>query len=436
MTTKKILGRWDSVAISIGIVVGVGIFRVPSEIAQQLQSPSLILAAWLLGALISFAGALCYAELVCLYPESGGDYVYLRQAYGKLTGFLFAWSELLITRTGSVAAVALLFGEYGCSLFDIDLSFASLLAIGVVITLSAVNLYGLRIGSRLQNVLTVIKMLALTGIIISGFATAGQPQNSFALKGASFDFTTITALAVALVPILWTYGGWRDNVFLAGETKEAHRAIPFALLSTCFIVASIYMAMNVLYLWRLPMEQIVQSKLIATDLLLVLFGTAGARAVELIIVVLSFSVINALLLTGSRIAHAMGEDNRFFFALSKVDEKTDTPRRALLFNCIWACLLIVVTGQFEKLIYFTGLAVWIFFAMVTVAIIILRRRKNKDQKDVFRTPLYPLTPIVVALVSLALAAGTIKHEPYDAAIGTAIVLAGIPLFYLQKRRKD
>lgn len=434
MSSGKILGRWDSVAISIGIVVGVGIFRVPSEVASQLQSPTLIIVAWILGALVSTLGAFCYAELASIYPKSGGDYVYLRECYGRLTAFLFAWSELLITRTGSVAAVAILFGEYFCALVNLPAAGAGLMAVLVVMLLSALNFLGLKFGSRLQNIFTILKVLALSIIILAGFATLKTPANSFDCQSLSLSPSLLTAVCVAMVPILWTYGGWRDNVFLAGETKEAARSIPFALISTCFIVASIYLAMNVLYLLWLPMSLIQSSKLIASDLLQVLFGGAGAKIVEGLIVVLSFGVINALLLTGSRIAHAMAEDNRFFSVLCHMDRKTMTPRKALFFNCLWSCVLILLTGRFERLIYFTGLAVWIFFGMVAISIILLRRRQaNSEDNEIFRVPGYPLTPILVAGVSFCLAAGTIYHEPGDSLIGIVIVLAGIPVFIFQGR---
>ncbi|MBK9144298.1 MAG: amino acid permease [Candidatus Melainabacteria bacterium] len=440
MSSGKILGRWDSVAISIGIVVGVGIFRVPSEVASQLQNPTLIIIAWILGALLSTLGAFCYAELASIYPKSGGDYIYLRECYGRLTAFLFAWSELLITRTGSVAAVAILFGEYFCALVDLPAASAGLMAVLVVVLLSALNFLGLKIGSRLQNIFTILKVLALSMIILAGFATLKTPANSFDCRSLSLSPSLITSVCVAMVPILWTYGGWRDNVFLAGETKEAARSIPFALISTCFIVASIYLAMNVLYLLWLPMSLIQSSRLIASDLLQVLFGGGGAKIVEGLIVILSFGVINALLLTGSRIAHAMAEDNRFFSVLCHMDRKTMTPRKALFFNCLWSCVLILLTGRFERLIYFTGLAVWIFFAMVAISIIILRRRQensdeNQSGREIFRVPGYPLTPILVAGVSFCLAAGTIYHEPGDSLTGIVIVLAGIPVFVFQGRRR-
>lgn len=432
MTTNKILSRWDSVAISIGIVIGVGIFRVPSEVAGYLNSGLWVLVAWFLGGVFSFLGALCYAELASIYPSSGGDYVYLKECYGKCTAFLFAWSELLITRTGSVAAIALMFGEYTSSLFNASAEFIQPLAVAIVVALTITNLYGLKTGSRLQNIFTIAKVLALIAIFICGAMFLHPPKTDFAVSELIKPQSSVFfGLFTALVPILWTYGGWRDNVFLAGETKDAERSIPFALLITCFTVTFIYVGLNFLYLYHIPINEVAQSKLIATDLFQVLFGKAGAKFLEALIVLFGFGAINALLLTGSRIAHAMANDNGLFKMLSKLDDRTHTPVRAIIFNGLWSCLLIYLIGNFEKLLFFTGLAVWIFFGMTAISVIILRSRGNSDESS-FKTPLYPLIPIIVALVSFLLAISAYQEFPTESFWGSIIVLLGIPVYFIQK----
>lgn len=352
---RKILGRWDSVAISIGIVLGVGIFRVPSEVAVHLSSGVWILFAWVLGGIFSLLGALCYAELVALHPHSGGDYVYLKEAYGKVVGFLFAWSELLITRTGSVAAIALMFGEYLCSLFGMDRGLIRVAALAVIAVLTATNLFGLKQSSRLQNLLTVVKVSALVLIIVACATSSRPPVTVFDLSELTHPtLNVLTAVCLALVPIMWTYGGWRDNVFLAGETKDAATSVPFALMMTCAIITVIYSAMNFMYLTFIPVDTMKTSPLIAAALLKIVFGEIGAKLFEGLIIVYALGVINGLLLTGSFLAKAMSQDNRLFQYLEKTDERTGTPLRAIVFNGIWSCLL-VLTGTFEMLLFFTGL---------------------------------------------------------------------------------
>lgn len=435
MTQEKILGRWDSIAISIGIVIGVGIFEVPQQIASFLDSGALILLAWLVGGLFSFAGALLYAELSSIYPTSGGDYIYLRECYGKCTAFLFAWSELLITRTGSVAAIALIFGKYTASLIDANLeTIEKPLAIGIVIALTLSNLFGLKTGSRLQNLFTLLKVLALFIIFVAGvflFSKFPSQTNFFAGPQDALKNGLFIAFTTSLVPILWTYGGWRDNVFLAGETKDAKKNLPFALLITCLTITLIYVILNFLYLYYVPLEKIAQSHFVATDLCLAIFGEGGAKFLASLIVIFCFGAINALILTGSRIAHAMANDNRFFGFLSIVDQRTNTPRRSILFNGIWACVLIYLIGKFENLLFFTGLAVWIFFGLTAICVMVLRRRTELDP-DQFITPLYPAIPLLVAFVSLLLAISTFLEYPNESIQGSIIVLAGIPVYYLQK----
>lgn len=443
MSSIKILGRWDSVAISIGIVIGVGIFRVPSEVAGFLNSGIWILIAWFLGGVFSFIGALCYAELSSIYPSSGGDYVYLKECYGKCLAFIFAWSELLITRTGSVAAIGLMFGEYSCSLVNAPDLWIKPLAVAIVIALTITNLFGLKTGSLLQNIFTLAKLLALVLIFVAGSAALLEGRASatdFSL-GTLSEFNAsvgiyplVMALMTALVPILWTYGGWRDNVFLAGETRDAHKSVPFALIITCLTVTLIYMGMNFLYLYHMPIDAVASSRLIATDLFKVIFGTGGAKFLEALVVLFGFGAINALILTGSRIAHAMADDNLFFEFLSKVDPKTHTPIRATIFNGAWACLLIYLIGKFENLLFFTGLAVWIFFALTAICVIIVRQRKDEKHKDSFKTPLYPVIPLVVALVSILLAVSAYQKFPHESFWGTVIVLFGIPVYFLQKMK--
>lgn len=431
---RKILGRWDSVAISIGIVLGVGIFRVPSEVANHLSSGVWILFAWVMGGIFSMLGALCYAELVSLHPHSGGDYVYLKEAYGKVVGFLFAWSELLITRTGSVAAIALMFGEYCCSLFGMDRGLIRPAALAVIAILTATNLLGLKQSSRLQNVLTVIKVVALVLIIVACATSARPPVTVFQLSELGHpDLKTLTAVCLALVPIMWTYGGWRDNVFLAGETKDAEKSVPFALLMTCLIITLIYGAMNFMYLTFIPVDVMKTTPLIAAALLKIIFGDIGAKLFEGLIIVYALGVINGLLLTGSFLAKAMSHDNPLFRYLHKTDERTGTPLRAIVFNGIWSCVL-VLTGTFEMLLFFTGLWVWIFFAMVAISIIIFRRR-GYSATNRFQMIGYPLIPIIVASVSLLLAWSTVNYIPVESAWGTLLVLSGLPFFYFQNRKR-
>ncbi len=429
---SKVLGRWDSIAISIGIVIGVGIFGVPQEIAQLLPSSQLILIAWLVGGLFSLAGGFCYAELAAAHPESGGDYIYLREAYGPVIAFLFAWTELMIIRTGSNATVALLFAEYACSLVSLDKSFVTLLAVSVIVILSIINSFGIKYGARVQNVVTILKVVALLILIVFGLTSGKGDVNNFASSSLPpVNLETMRNFLLALIPILWTYGGWRDNVFLAGETKDAHKSVPFALLSACTFVTVIYLLMNSFYLYLMTPEKIAHTRLIANEVLMILWGPLGAKLLEGIIVVSALGVINAMLMTGSQIAHAMSKDNPMFESLERINDKTGTPLRALIFNGTWSCLLVLIGGSFEKLLYFTGFAVWFFFSLIAASVILLRlKRPGLDRT--FKVPAYPVLPALLSLISMALCINTLVSDP-DAPKGVALVLAGLPVLFIQRK---
>lgn len=438
---SRVLGRWDSVAISIGIVIGAGIFRVPSEVVGHLGSCAWILVAWILGGIYSFAGSLCYAELATRFPHTGGDYIFLRECYGKLAGFLFAWSELLITRTGSVAAIAIMFGEFAVKFLPYAAGNfeTKAIAISVIVLLSVTNLFGLVVGSRMQNALTILKILAIVLVILIGLVALKQPAHNLDfghfLTPSVLNSFSLIDLGVAMVPIMWTYGGWRDNLFLAGETKEPLSSLPFALFLSCAVVTVIYVCMNFLYLWFLPLEQIKHSNLVGIDLLSCVCGQSGetsAKIFGIIIMIYLLGTMNALILTGSRIATAMAADNPLFASLGKVDERTHTHLRGILFNGIWSCLLVFALS-FEKLLYFTGFTVWIFFAMVAGSIIKLRLSEKTRDPEKFYTPLFPLIPAVVTIVGLFLALSTFLDYKMESLGGLVIMACGVPLFFLQKK---
>ena len=260
---KRVLTKWDSMAISTSIVIGIGIFRVPSDIARYLPDGGLvILLAWFVGALISGVGALCYAELSARFPENGGDYVFLREGYGKLVAFLYAWTELLIIRTGSIAVSSFLFADYACGFFSLPKTATKLLAIGIVIILSILNFLGLQHIRKLQNVLTLIKVVALLLLILTGFLSGkGDLTRITAIPAQNLDWSFLSAFALALVPILWTYGGWQENTFAGGETSDAARSLPFALIGTVITVGITYILINALYLYMIPTEQMIASPL-------------------------------------------------------------------------------------------------------------------------------------------------------------------------------
>jgi amino acid transporter len=428
---KRALNRWDSAAIIIAIVVGVGIFRTPSEVARYLTTPWLILSAWIAGGAISLAGALSYAELSSTFPETGGNYVYLDRSYGKLTAFLFGWVELLVIRTGSIAAVAYILAEYLASFFSLDRVSVKWLAVFCVIFLGAVNASGLKQGKNTQNIFVVIKLGAILGMLVAGFAAGTGDPSRLRPAGNVFSGGSLTSFGLALIPVLWTFGGWHENVFMSGETRDASRSVPFALITGICVITLLYIAVNALYLYMFPVEIIQGSELIASRVFQSIHAGYGKKIFEGLVIVSSVSAINAMVMTGSRITYVMSRDNRFFSYMNRISGKTGVPSRAITVTCLWSCLL-VLWGSFGKLLFFTGFLFWAFFALVVFGLFILRR-KFPEIKRPYTVSGYPFTPAVFTLASASLSIVTFISYPVPSLAGLAILAGGIPVYYLNSR---
>lgn len=429
---RKTLSRWDSVAFNIAIVIGVGIFRVPSEVSLYLKSADLILLAWLCGGIISLLGAICYGELSSSFPQTGGNYIYLRESYGPCLAFLFGWTELLVIRTGSIAAVAFVCAEYLQSFLSTSELWIKPVAISIVLILSLINIVGVYYGKRLQDFFVISKVLAIGSIILFGLLSQkGDPAN-FRHVPLSADGNILALFCLALIPILWTYGGWHESTFVAGETKNAQKVIPYALIMGIAIITVIYLSINCLYLYLIPVQQMVNAKLIAADVLQILFGNYGRKLLEGLVIISSLGCLNAMIVTGSRVTYAMAKDNRVFNYIDEVDSTFQTPSRALIINTLWSVILIIV-GSFNKLLFFTGVLTWLFFALAVGGLFILRRKYPSAQRT-YQAWGYPFVPAVFIVISIALFTTTILFYPYPSLFGLCIALTGIPVF-LGSRKK-
>ena len=431
---KKVLGRWDSIAINIAIVIGVGIFRVPSEVAKYLGSSNLIILAWFTGGVISLLGALCYAELSSSFPKTGGSYIYLRESYGSLTGFLFGWVNLLVVSTGSIAAVSFIFAEYLQSFLSIDNALLKPIAVFSILLLAFINIIGLRYGKKIQNMSAVMKILLLVGIIIFGFVFRKGDISHFhplpmePTKGGFFPL-----FGLALIPILWTYGGWHENTFVAEETKDARRTLPFALITGISVIILLYLVINALFIYLISPAKMANVGLIAPEALRILFGKSGKKLFEALVIISSLGCLNAMIITGSRVTYAMSKDNAFFRYIGKIKAECGTPYRAIIIIAVWAAVLVIL-GTFNKLLFFTGALVWLFFALTAAGLFILRR-KFPDIERPYRIWGYPFTPAIFMLVCVALFVNTILHYAFQSVVGLCIAIAGIPLYVISQKKR-
>jgi APA family basic amino acid/polyamine antiporter len=433
MAFRRALGPFDATMVVVGGIIGSGIFIVPSVVAQRLPTPGLVLAAWTAGGAIALAGAFAFAELAALFPRAGGEYVYLREAYHPLVAFLFGWASLLMIQGGGLAAVSITFAQYGLRLLGRNPAYASVgaaIAIGVV---AAVNYVGVKLGSRLLNVLVILKFVALAALIGGGLlfppaegphvAPAAPPPGGFAPFGG------------ALVPILFAYGGWQSVNLVAEETREPRRTIPRALIVGMGIVIAVYLLANVVYLRVLSHPGLAATATPAADALQWILGPGADRLIAAAIAISAFGFLDLTLLAQTRIYYAMGKDGAFFPALARLHPNFGTPTLAIVFQAGWG-ILLALTGTYGQLVDSVVFGDWIFFGLTVAAIFVFRRRIPVESREPgsFRTPGYPLVPALFVAAAAVVVVSAVRTNPSRSAIGIALLAIGPPVYWLFSRR--
>ncbi|MBL0697880.1 APC family permease [Comamonas sp. JC664] len=425
----------DVMALTVGIVLGAGIFKAPSLVAAQSASAEAMLLTWLLGGLASFVGALCYAELASAWPHPGGDYHYLFRALGRGPAFLFAWARLTVIPTGSIALLAFVFGDYTTQLLPLGPYSSALYAASLVVVLTAVNIAGLRQGTRTQNLLTALEVLGVGAVIVVGLLLAPAPSPVEAAPAASASAGT--AWGLAMVFVLLTYGGWNEVAYLSSEVRGSRRTIAWLLLACIGLVTALYLLVNVAYLRGLGLAGMAGSKAVAADLLQRSVGSAGAVVISVIIAISALTSANATVLTGARTHYAFGRDSVLFNALGQWHEKSNGPSRALLVQGAISLVLVglgTLTRQgFETMVEYTAPVFWFFFLLTGVALMVLRVREP-DAPRPFRVPLYPLTPLLFIGVCAYVLYSSLAFTGLGALAGLAVLATGGVLFAVERAR--
>ncbi|MFB3853735.1 MAG: APC family permease [Vicinamibacterales bacterium] len=429
----RVLGLVDVVGILVGSVIGSGIFIVPATIAAQVQSPLLMLTVWVVGGVLSFFGALAFAELGAAFPRAGGMYVYLREAYGSFVAFLFGWTLFLVIDSGAVATLSMAFASkylpYFVTLSPVQVK---LVAIVFVAVLVAVNYVGVRYGAMLQNVLTAMKFGAILAVVGAVFFFAdGQPRNLVEPGWQGGSAGLVGAFGVALVASLWAYKGWEAVSFSAGEVRDAPRVLPLGLLGGTLLIIVLYVATNLAYLWVFPTDVIARSSRVASDAMNLAIGSAGAGFIALMILFSIFGAANGNILTAPRVFYAMARDGLFFKRLSHVHAVYLTPHVSILAMGVWASVLSI-SGTFEQLATYVVFGQWIFFGLTVGAVVVLRR-KRPDLPRPYRTWGYPITPFVFIAAALYISFNTIITQPFNALAGLLIIGSGVPAYLFWRR---
>lgn len=447
-TLPRRIGTASAVAVLVGSTIGSGIFRSPAVIASDLDRVGLFALAWLLGGVVALAGALTFAELGGMFPRTGGIYVYIREAFGKLPAFLFGWAELLILRPAAYGAIAVTSAEYTWRLLDHDparvllglgplgqLSYAQGLAAAYIVLLGLVNYRGVRLGAIVQNVSTALKVAAIVTLVLLGLALAPDLLPAVEPAPRSPDApppSSLAAFGLAMVAVLWAYDGWSDVGFVGGEIRDPARNLPRAFILGTAIVVALYLAIDAIYLKVVPIEQMPGRPLIAADVAEALIGPLGAVFVAGAVAVSTFGTLNGSMMTGPRVFYAMAEDGLFFRAFAKVHPVHQTPGGAILLSIVLGVGFVSFQGFAELADQFV-IGIWPFYALAVAAVIVLRRRRPELARP-YRTWGYPVVPLLFLLAAVYLLGNYAIRETGKFALDLAIVLSGVPVYLLWRRR--
>ncbi|MDR3717720.1 MAG: amino acid permease [Bryobacteraceae bacterium] len=449
---RRDMGVWTAVSLVVGTVIGSGIFIVPKTMILQMGSPLLVLAVWVFGGILSLAGALTYAELASMMPEAGGEYVYLKEAYGPFWGFIYGWTQMWVAKSASVATLATGFFYYlanfvpalenivarvplpiGDNGGPLEIRAGQLLAMVVILGLGFVNWLGVRQGAGLQVTVTALKVALFAAVVGCGLflgqAHVSNFSTSVAARGGAAGFFA------ALVAALWAYDGWNNVGMVSGEIRDPQRNLPLALILGTVLVIFIYLAANIAYFAVLPAPAVASSNRVAAEMMRKILGPWGAGAVSFAAMISIFAALNGSLLTGSRVPYALARDGYFFHAFAQVHSQRHVPGFSILALSVWSSV-IVLSGRFDQLFTLVIFPSWILYGMAAASVLVLRC-KRPDLARPYRTLGYPVVPIIFVLVAALLVGFTLKNSPRESGLGLILIVAGIPFYrkWAKKLRK-
>lgn len=427
---RETLSVIDATAIIVGVVVGVGIFKTPSLVAAEAGSEWMLIALWIAGGLISLAGALCYAELASSYPHAGGDYYYLRLAFGSGLSFLFAWARMVVIQSGSIAMVAFLIGDYASELLRLGKYSSAFYAAAIIVILTGINMAGIHQGRWTQRVLTAVIVFGLMMFAVISLFLAEPPSMPPAVRDVSGNST----VGMAMIFVLLTYGGWSESSFLSAEVRKAPENMVKVLLYSIGSVAVIYLLVNLALVRNMGLSEMAGSATVMADLARRLWGESGANFISLLILIAALSTMNGAIITGARTNYALGGDYYLLRFLGRWQGRRHTPVNSLLAQGALS-LGLVFLGMFARdgfvlMVEYTAPVFWLFMLFVGVALFILRQR-NPDCPRPFFVPLYPLLPLIFCLACIYMLYSSLVYTGYGSLVGVGTLLTGVPVYLWQ-----
>ena len=449
---RRDLGVWSAVAIVIGTVIGSGIFLVPKRAILKVGDPWELFFVWVFGGLLSLAGALTYAELAAAMPQSGGEYVYLKAAYGRLYAFIYGWTQMWVAKSGSVATLATAFylamlnfapglnsviaridAPIGPGWKPLEITAGQLVAIALIMGLGCVNYFGVKFGGGVQLVVTIAKVGLFAAIIVIGFSFRGGTFNHMNTSVAA-NPGGVAGFFAALVGILWAYDGWNNVSMVSAEIQAPQKNLPKALILGTLAVMAIYLLANAAYFYVLSANEVANADLVPAELMRKIFGPTGATAVSVVAMVSIFAALNGSILTGARVPFAMARDGLFFKSFGEVHPEHRSPSVSIFGLSAWSCVL-VLSGRYDELYTCVVFASWILYGMAAASVIVLRKTKP-DMPRPYRTLGYPIVPMLFVLVAGLLIFYTLRDSPRESLLGLALIAIGLPFYFHWNRQNS
>ena len=447
---KRELGTWPAMSIVVGTVIGSGIFLVPRTMIARVGSVRAVFAVWIVGGLLSLAGALSYAELAAAIPEAGGEYAYLREAYGPMWGFVYSWTQLLVAKSGSIATLGTGFFLYLTNFFPrfdtvfyslplpigpgggpLEFRYGQIFAIILILLLAWLNYYGVKLGGNVQVAVTAVKVALIAFIILAGLLFGQATAAAGALPAASLSFTGFIA---ALVAALWAYDGWNNVSMVSSEIKQPQKNLPLALIGGTLGVIGIYLLANIAYFHVMSPAEVAASPRVAADMMQKIFGRVGANAVSVAAMISIFAALNGSILSGARVPYAAARQGYLFQSLGHVHPRHHTPSVSIAVLNVWAALL-VLSGRYDDLFNLVIFASWILYGMTAAAVLVLRWKQPGLPRP-YRTVGYPLVPILFIIGAIILLVSTLIDPVHrrESLMGIGLIAAGLPFYFCRKGR--
>jgi len=429
----RTVGLLGAVAVLVGTTIGSGIFRVPATVASRIGQPGPFLLAWVLGGVLALFGALTLAELAGMYPRSGGVFAFLEEGVGPLPAFLFGWSQLVVIRASALGAISTIFAEYLGYFIPLSPRAIQYVAAGVIIVVGTLNYLGVRRAGAVMNLATVAKYAAMVGLVVLAFSIGGGDWGHFhSVPGPAIR---VSAVGTALVSIMWAYDGWADLTYMAGEVKDPGRTLPRALIVGTLLIIAIYVSVNAAYLYLVPIGELSQSRLIASTAAerIPFLGGAGGAVIAAVVMLSTFSSVNGSMMTSPRIFFAMADRGLFFKGVARVSPRFASPSAA-----IWLAVGLGVTyvlfNDFQQLADKFVLGIWPFYIIAVVGVFLLRKRLP-DAPRPYRALGFPVVPALFLVAATGMVLNALITDPVNTGITFAIILAGIPVYFIWFRRR-